>query len=104
MNARGAMRGRGRSASVPRDGASNKISIAELMKTQPCHGCGEYGHWIRQCPHMAKRMNAENYFSSAGMYQEDLMQFGQGGNVSQTVSPNQTVPQLPVAPRPKEGR
>eukprot|EP00435_Cladocopium_sp_Y103_P071268 s9_g37.t1 len=25
-------------------------AIQEKMKTSPCHRCGEYGHWSRECP------------------------------------------------------
>ena len=38
-------------------------------------------------------------FSNGETKLGDLKQFDQGGNVSQTVSPNQTVPQLPTAPQ-----
>ena len=92
MNARGAMRGRGRSASVPKDGVYNRMNRAELMKTQPCHGCGEYGHWYRQCPYRTNQVNVESNFSNGETNPGDLIQFDQGGNVSQTVSPNLAVP------------
>ena len=93
------MRGRGQSASVPRDGVSNNMSIAELKKVTPCHGCGEYRHWYRECPNVAKQANTGNDFSNAEVTQGDLIQFGQNGNVGHAAPQNQAVPQLPVAPQ-----
>ena len=86
---------------MPRNRASG-MSIAEMKKIKPCHGCGEYEHWFRECPNISKQANIGNDFSNAEMSQEDLIQFGHNGNVGSQchIAPqNQTVPQLPVAPQ-----
>ena len=34
----------------PESTEERKKILAEKMRTQPCHRCGEFGHWSRECP------------------------------------------------------
>ena len=90
-NANGAARGRGVNASKSETAG---MSIAELKKIKPCHGCGELGHRLRECPHNADLAVPENDFSDVEISQEDLIPFSLNRNVrtqNQVVQQNQVV-------------
>ncbi|CAE7844650.1 unnamed protein product, partial [Symbiodinium microadriaticum] len=36
------------------DNDTKRKALAEQMKVNPCHNCGELGHWSRECPHPPK--------------------------------------------------
>ena len=99
MSVRGAMRGRGRGMIVHKDRMNVRMNLPELIKRYPCHRCGEFGHFIKECPYMVNVANMENDLPNTGMSQENFAQYDQSENESQHDSPNQTVPQLQIAPQ-----
>jgi hypothetical protein len=35
---------------VPRERRGNGAPSAEVLAKNPCNGCGQFGHWLRECP------------------------------------------------------
>ena len=55
ISTNGVTQGRDRGANVQNAQAGGTVgmSLTEQKKVMQCHGCGEYGHWICECPYKA---------------------------------------------------
>ena len=49
MNVRGTMRGHGRGMFMPRDRMNVRINFPDALRRFPCHGFGEFGHFVKHC-------------------------------------------------------
>jgi hypothetical protein len=52
---------------VPRERHGNGAPSAEVLAKNPCNGCGQFGHWLRECPSNSKDQRQPKEKRGAGV-------------------------------------